>query len=147
MAYEAILELDQLISVKEEISGLITVSVLMQDPDLASKIANYIAEFVKDFISLADSSICLRNDATSLFTFSISESFDAIVDSNSFADFSNTFISFTVFSNFISNAFVASDPCFACCDDELFNSLMGDDVEPRKIFIDENAKFVVNLDV
>ena len=31
--------------------------------------------------------------------------------------------------------------------DELFNSLMGDDVEPRKIFIDENAKFVVNLDV
>ncbi|GIT60767.1 MAG: hypothetical protein Ct9H300mP20_05940 [Gammaproteobacteria bacterium] len=30
---------------------------------------------------------------------------------------------------------------------ELFNSLMGDDVEPRKIFIDENAKFVVNLDV
>ena len=31
--------------------------------------------------------------------------------------------------------------------DELFNSLMGDEVEPRKIFIDENAKFVVNLDV
>ena len=31
--------------------------------------------------------------------------------------------------------------------DDLFNSLMGDDVEPRKIFIDENAKFVVNLDV
>ena len=31
--------------------------------------------------------------------------------------------------------------------DELFNSLMGDDVGPRKVFIDENAKFVVNLDV
>ena len=31
--------------------------------------------------------------------------------------------------------------------DELFNALMGDEVEPRKIFIDENAKFVVNLDV
>jgi len=31
--------------------------------------------------------------------------------------------------------------------DDLFNDLMGDDVEPRKIFIDENAKFVVNLDV
>ena len=31
--------------------------------------------------------------------------------------------------------------------DELFNALMGGDVEPRKIFIDENAKFVVHLDV
>ena len=31
--------------------------------------------------------------------------------------------------------------------DELFNALMGDDVEPRRLFIDENAKFVVNLEV
>ena len=31
--------------------------------------------------------------------------------------------------------------------DDLFNDLMGDNVEPGKIFIDENAKFVVNLDV
>ena len=31
--------------------------------------------------------------------------------------------------------------------DELFHALMGDEVEPRKDFIDENAKLVVNLDV
>jgi len=31
--------------------------------------------------------------------------------------------------------------------DEIFHSLMGDDVEPRRQFIDENAKLVVNLDV
>ncbi len=30
---------------------------------------------------------------------------------------------------------------------DLFNDLMGDDVEPRKIFIDKHAKFVVNLDI
>ena len=34
--YEAILELDGLISVKEEISGLISVTILMEDPQLAS---------------------------------------------------------------------------------------------------------------
>ena len=31
--------------------------------------------------------------------------------------------------------------------DDLFHALMGDEVEPRKEFIDENAKLVVNLDV
>ena len=31
--------------------------------------------------------------------------------------------------------------------DELFHALMGDEVEPRKEFIDKNAKLVVNLDV
>ena len=30
---------------------------------------------------------------------------------------------------------------------DLFNDLMGDDVEPRKLFIDKHAKFVVNLDI
>ena len=49
--HEAILEIDNLINVREEISGLISVTVLMQDPILASDIANYIAEYVKTFIS------------------------------------------------------------------------------------------------
>ena len=61
LAYESILELDELISVKEEISGLITVSVLMQDPSLAANIANYIAEFVKEFISLEQQREASRN--------------------------------------------------------------------------------------
>ena len=49
--HEAILELSDLISIKEDISGLITVSVLMEEPKLAADIANYIADFVKKFIS------------------------------------------------------------------------------------------------
>jgi DNA gyrase subunit B len=31
--------------------------------------------------------------------------------------------------------------------DHVFDSLMGEDVQPRKEFIDKNAKFVKNLDI
>ena len=47
----AIEKLQRLISVSEEQSGLVVVSVLMEDPALASDIANYIADYVKNFIS------------------------------------------------------------------------------------------------
>jgi uncharacterized protein involved in exopolysaccharide biosynthesis len=52
-----------LILVDEEVSGLITVSVLMEDPELAASIANYIAEFVKDFISVEQHREAVKNKA------------------------------------------------------------------------------------
>ena len=59
----AIEDLGKLISVDEEVSGLITVSVLMEDPGLSSGIANYIAEFVKDFISVEQHREAVKNKA------------------------------------------------------------------------------------
>jgi len=54
-------KLNKLISVKEEISGLITVSILMQDPNLAAEVTNYIAEFVKKFISFEQKREATKN--------------------------------------------------------------------------------------
>ena len=45
-------KLQKLISVSEEQSGLIVVSVQMEDPNLAASITNYIADYVKEFISI-----------------------------------------------------------------------------------------------
>ena len=59
--YEANLTLAKLISVKEELSGLIRISVLTQDPNLASDIANYIARYVKEFISYEKQMEATRN--------------------------------------------------------------------------------------
>jgi uncharacterized protein involved in exopolysaccharide biosynthesis len=59
----AIEKLSELISVEEEASGLITVSVLMEDPGLSADIANYIAEFVKDFISVEQHREAVKNKA------------------------------------------------------------------------------------
>ena len=57
----AIENLGELILVNEEASGLITVSVMMEDPGLAAGIANYIAEFVKDFISVEQHREAVKN--------------------------------------------------------------------------------------
>ena len=61
LLYEAKLKLDKLISVKEELSGLIIITVLMEDPNLAADIANYIAKFVKTFISFEQQMEDTRN--------------------------------------------------------------------------------------
>ncbi len=61
LVYEANLKLDKLISVKEELSGLIRISVLMEEPKLAADIANYIAKFVKEFILYEQQMEATRN--------------------------------------------------------------------------------------
>ena len=48
---EAIKKLNELITVYEEESGLISVSVLAEEPRLAANIANYISEYIVEFIS------------------------------------------------------------------------------------------------
>ena len=59
----AIKNLGELISVEEEASGLINVSVLMEEPELSADIANYIAEFVKDFILVEQHREAVKNKA------------------------------------------------------------------------------------
>ena len=47
----AIETIGELISVKEEDSGLIVISVLSEDPQLSADIVNFIAEYIKNYVS------------------------------------------------------------------------------------------------
>ncbi len=48
------------------------------------------------------------------------------------------------YSTKLGAALVGEDALLA---NDTFERLMGDDVEPRRLFIEENAKFVSNLDI
>jgi capsular polysaccharide biosynthesis protein len=54
-------QLGDLITVAESGTGLIEVSVLMEEPQLAADIANYISDFVKDFVSYEQGKEAKRN--------------------------------------------------------------------------------------
>ena len=54
-------QLGDLITVEESGTGLIKVSVLMEEPQLAADIANYISDFVKDFVSYEQGKEAKRN--------------------------------------------------------------------------------------
>jgi len=59
--FAGIEQLAKLILVNETGSGLIEVSVLMEEPQLAADIANYISDFVKDFVSFEQGKEAKRN--------------------------------------------------------------------------------------
>ena len=54
-------QLGDLITVEESGTGLIEVSVLMEEPQLAADIANYISDFVKDLVSYEQGKEAKRN--------------------------------------------------------------------------------------
>ena len=58
---KAILELEDRISVSESGSGLLTISVDMEEPQLAADIANYISQFVIDFVSKVQRTNAFKN--------------------------------------------------------------------------------------
>ena len=59
--FEALEKINDAIIVTENRTGLIEVTVLMEEPKLASNVANYIAQFIKDFIAAEEKKEATRN--------------------------------------------------------------------------------------
>ena len=59
--FDALERLNKSILIEEKVTGLIEVSVIMEEPTIASDIANYIAEFVKKFVAAEQKKEATRN--------------------------------------------------------------------------------------
>ena len=59
--FDALDKLNRSILIEEKVTGLIEVTVVMEEPSIASDIANYIAEFVKDFVAAEQQKEATRN--------------------------------------------------------------------------------------
>ena len=59
--FDALERLNESILIEEKVTGLIEVTVIMEEPKIASDMANYIAEFVKDFVAAEQKKESTRN--------------------------------------------------------------------------------------
>ena len=59
--FDALEKLNESIIVDEKVTGLIEVTVILEEPKIASDIANYIAEFIKDFVAAEQQKEATRN--------------------------------------------------------------------------------------
>ena len=59
--FDALDKLNKSILIEEKVTGLIEVTVVMEEPNIAAQIANYIAEFVKDFVAAEQQKEATRN--------------------------------------------------------------------------------------
>ena len=59
--FDAHERLNKSILIEEKVTGLIEVSIIMEEPTIASDIANYIAEFVKKFVAAEQKKEATRN--------------------------------------------------------------------------------------
>ena len=83
---KAIKKLDALISVNEAYSGLIEVEILFDEPNLSADIANYISEYVIDFVNKEQKTFARKTKSFTEKRFKISE-IDLIKSENKLTTF------------------------------------------------------------